>query len=205
MSIRFSWSLLAVAALAAPAIGSAQSATPPPPSGIFLEGPGGAMTPVPGTMSQDTQTHGVAKSIVTQGFSKPTMSVRHPGASAELVIMDASPAFFFRFYDQALAMKMAQENPMAYLGAMQGAGGGMPLMGKDAKEYTLAKLVVDGDARVASSKGMETFKLVVQKKNALEFEVHVVAPLEPGEYAFFWSAGGAAPNQIWAFSLKGSN
>ena len=191
----------AVIAIGAAGTLAAQTAAPPK-SGIFLIGPGGAMTPVPGSMSQDTKASGIGKSIATQGFMKPTMTARHSGATSDLVVTEPQPSFLFRFYDQARASQMAQQDPMAYMAAMQGAGGGAPLMGKDAKEYTLAKLTVDGDARVASSKGMERFKFEIQKKSALEFEVHVIKPLEPGEYAFFWSSGGAAPSQIWAFTVK---
>jgi len=190
-----------VFAIGAASAVAAQTAAPPK-SGIFLIGANGALTPLPGEMTQDVQAKGIGKSILTQGISKPTMTARHSGASAELVIKDPQPAFLFRFYDQARAAQMAQQDPMAYVAAMQGAGGGTPLTGKDAKEYALVKLTVDGDARLAASKGMETFKFETQKKSALEFEVRLLQPLEPGEYAFFWAKGGGAPSQIWAFSVK---
>lgn len=180
---------------------SAQTGAPPP-SGIFLIGADGAATPVPGEMSQDLQTSGIGKSILTQGISKPTQTVRYPGATSGFAVTEAQPVFLFRFVDQAKMAQMAQQDPMAYLSSMQGAGGGAPLMGKDAKEYVLIKVPVDGDTRVPSSKGRETVKLVIQKKSALEFEVRVAQPLEPGEYAFCWNAAGAAPTQIWGFSVK---
>jgi hypothetical protein len=126
--------------------------------------------------------------------------VRFPGASAEFEVKELQPVFFFRFVDQQQMAKYMQENPMAAV-AMMGGGGGM-LAGRDAKDYVLAKMTVDGDARVASSKGMETVKLQIQKKSALEFEVRVIAPLTPGQYAFFMNPGGGAPNQIWAFTVK---
>jgi hypothetical protein len=181
-----------------PAASSAQTA-PPPPSGIFLEGSGGSMTPIPGATTQDVQTHGIGKSIATQGFSKPTQTSRFAGASAEFVVKDPQPAFFFRFVDQQQMSKYMQENPMAGMSMM---GGGGMLTGRDAKEYVLVKMAVDGDARVASSKGMETVKLEIQKKSAMEFEVRVAAPLTPGQYAFCHGGAGAAPTQIWAFTVK---
>ena len=74
-------------------------------------------------------------------------------------------------------------------------------MGATPKQFALGKLTVEGDARLVSSKGMETFKFETKQKDKTEFEVHVTKPLEPGEYAFFMNNGGA-PTQIWAFSLR---
>jgi len=159
------------------------------------------MTPIPSAMSQDTKTSGIGKSIATQGIMKPTQTVRYPGAEADFVIKDTQPVFFFRFVDQKEMSKLAQTDPMAAMAMMNGSGGGM-LMGNNAKDYVLAKLQVDGDARVASSKGMETVKLQITKKSPLEFEVRPMTPLAPGQYAFFMGAMGGAPSQIYAFTVK---
>lgn len=191
--------VLSAGLLAGPAISSAQTAAPPP-SGIFLEGAGAAMTPVPSVTSMDMQNHGMGKSIATQGIMKPTQTVRFSGASADFVVKESQPTFFFRFIDQQQMSKYMQENPMAGMAMMNG-GGGM-LMGRDAKEFSLAKVPVDGDSRVVSSKGMAFVKLQIQKKSALEFEVRVTEPLLPGEYAFFRGGNGGAPTEIWAFSVK---
>ena len=180
----------------------APSAQEMKPSGIFLVKSDGAMTPIPGEASGDMQTHGIGKSIATQGIMKPTMTTRFSGAAASFVISDTQPVFFFRFVDQAQMSKMSQQDPMAMMAAMQGAGGGGMLMGKDAKDYVVGKLTVDGDARVASSKGMEIIKLVSVKKAPLEFEVRLSKPLEPGQYAFFAGGSGGAPMQIWPFTVK---
>ena len=196
LTLILSIGLLAISLPAAP------SAQEMKPSGIFLVKSDGAMTPIPGESSGDMQTHGVAKSIMTQGISKPSMTSRFSGAAAPFVITDKEPVFFFRFVDQAQMSKMSQQDPMAVMAQMQGAGGGGMLVGKDAKDYVLGKMTVDGDSRVASSKGMEIIKLVSVKKAPLEFEVRLSKPLEPGQYAFFAGASGAAPMQIWAFTVK---
>ena len=196
LSVLLSAGLLAIGV---PAVSSAQST--PPPSGIFLVGSGGSMTPIPSAMSQDSKTSGIGKSIATQGIMKPTQTVRYPGAEADFVIKEAQPIFFFRFVDQKEMSKLAQSDPMAAMAMMNGSGGGM-LMGNSAKDYVLAKLQVDGDARVASSKGMETVKLQIEKKSPTEFEVRLATPLIPGQYAFFMGAMGGAPSQIYAFTVK---
>ena len=185
----------------APAVSSAQTPAPKP-SGIFLVKAGGEMTPIPSESSGDVQNHGMGKSIATQGIMKPTQTARYPGAAAAFTITDTQPTFFFRFVDTQQMSKYMQENPMAGMAMMNGGSGGSTmLMGRDAKEYTLAKIPVDGDARVISSKGMETVKVQVQKKAPLEFDVHVMAPLTPGQYAFYMGAG-SAPAQIFAFTVK---
>jgi len=125
----------------------------------------------------------------------------HHETDADFVIKDTQPVFFFRFVDQKEMSKLAQTDPMAAMAMMNGSGGGM-LMGNNAKDYVLAKLQVDGDARVASSKGMETVKLQITKKSPLEFEVRPLTPLAPGQYAFFMGAMGGAPSQIYAFTVK---
>jgi hypothetical protein len=196
--------LAALLAVTASIISSAQTGAPPE-SGIFLQRPGGALTLVPGTVSEETQTKGVAKSILTQGISKSTTTVRHLGASATFVITDPQPSFLFRFFDLASGSQQAREahqSRQEYLDTLQRAGK-QPLMGKDPKEYVLTKLEVDGDARVASTKGLPTFKLDIKKTSEREFEVHVAEPLGPGEYAFFMNAYGGTPVHIWAFSVKG--
>jgi hypothetical protein len=176
-----------------------------PESGIFLQRPGGTPTLVPGTASEETETKGVAKSILTQGLSKSTTTVRHPGASATFVITDPQPTFLFRFFDLSRGAQLAKEAHQSrreYVDALQRAGR-QPLLGKDPKEYVLTKLQVDGDARVASTKGLTAVKFDSKKTNEREFEVHVTEPLAPGEYAFFMNAYGGTPVNIWAFSVKG--
>src|SRR5690348_14295295 len=97
---------------------SAQSSTTLPPVGVFLVGANGAETKVLAEMSQDTQSHGIAKSILTQGITKPTFTVRFPGASAKLEISDPQPAFVFRFPDMKRMSQAAQADPMAMMAAM---------------------------------------------------------------------------------------
>jgi len=196
LSVLLSAGLLAIGV---PAVSSAQST--PPPSGIFLLKSDGTMTPIPSESSSDVQSHGIGKSIATQGIMKPTQTVRYSGATASFAIAETQPVFFFRFVDQKEMSKLAQSDPMAAMAMMNGTGGGM-LMGNNAKDYVLAKLQVDGDARVASSKGMETVKLQITKKTPLEFEVRPMTPLAPGQYAFFMGAMGGAPSQIYAFTVK---
>ena len=185
--------LVVVLAAALPAGLTAQSPAPPP-SGIFLIGPDGSTKQLPVTTSMDTEMKGIGKSILTQGFSKPTMSARHSGATAATVISELTPVFFFRFQDNS-----APQDPMAFMAAM--TSGQTALVGKNPKEYVLARLTVDGDARIAASKGLTIVKLQATQKAPREFEVRVATPLEPGEYAFFMNVGGA-PTMIWAFSLQ---
>lgn len=185
------------------AVPAAQTAQPPA-SGIFLEEGGAATKQVLGTYSTDFQQHGVAKSILTQGFSKPSVTVRHPGATADFVITDPSPVFLFRFAPPP-SRNQPPPDPMQALAAMS-SGAPMPvaLTGKSPKEYGLLRMTVDGEARVVDSKHLDIYKLDAQPAGTLEFHVRPVKPLEPGEYAFFMIAqaqGGTAPTQIWAFSL----
>ena len=194
--------LAAVAVLSLPSAPLAQNAAKPA-SGIFLEEAGGATRQVMGTYSADIQQHGVAKSIFTQGISKPSVTVRHKGAAADFVITDPNPTFLFRFAPPP-GPNQPPPDPMEAFAAMAG-GGAMPmrLVGKSPKEYALVRMTVDGDARILDSKHLESFKLDVQPAGTLEFHVHPVKPLEPGEYAFVLEAEthGSAPAQIWSFSL----
>src|SRR5690242_5368431 len=101
--------LVAVLAAAAAAVPSAQSANMPP-VGIFLVA-NGAETKVKAEISQDTQAHGIAKSIMTQGIAKPSFTVRFPGAAAQCVVTDPQPAFVFRFPDMKRMAQMGQADP----------------------------------------------------------------------------------------------
>jgi hypothetical protein len=188
--------ILAVAA----AVQTAQVDTTRPPVGIFLVGANGAETKIVGQVSGETQSHGMVKSIVSQGIMKPSFTVRFAGASADCVIADPQPAFVFRLPNPKQLSQMAQGDPMAMM-AMMSSGDNM-LGGTNPGVFTLGKLSVDGDGRVASSKGMDTFKFTSHKRDAPnEYDIKVSSPLQPGEYAFFVGKGGA-PNAIWGFSLK---
>src|SRR5579871_5273945 len=109
-----------VAAIAAVPLAqsASQSGAAMPPAGIFLVGANGAETKVMVEMSGDTQSHGVAKSIVTQGITKPSFSTRFSGASAKLQVTDPQPAFVFRFPDMKRMSQIAQADPMAMMAAM---------------------------------------------------------------------------------------
>ena len=178
----------------------AQSGGSKPLAGIFLVDASGAETKVKGTMSGDTQTHGVAKSFATQGILKPSYTTRFSGATAAMAITDPHPAFIFRLPTPKELSTFAQSDPMAMMTMMN--EGDTMLGGTNPGAFALVRLSVDGDARVASSKGMESFKFSSSKRAApREYDVKVTSTLEPGEYAFYVGKG-MAPNAIWAFSEK---
>jgi hypothetical protein len=171
------------------------------PSGIFIKDASGKLTRIPNVETDDVQTSGAVKSALSQGFAKPNMTARYRGASATFVVTDPQPTFVFRFMDMSFHGVPKPDPSRSTATPSDDDDDVAPLMGKAPKEYALGKLVVEGDARLASSKNIETIKFDATPTGApREFEVRVAAPLQPGEYGFFMV--GNVPAQIWAFSMK---
>ena len=150
--------------------------------------------------TMDIQTSGVGKSMLTQGFAKPHQTAVHPGAQAALSVTERMPAFLFRFGTPMTAQSAAAD-PMAMMGMMDT----MPPMATNPKEFALARLTVDGDARKLEAGKNPTFKFTIEQVEPKLFRITVAQPLEPGEDRASTSptrgkAAATAPDR--AFSVK---
>ena len=168
--------------------------------GVYLVAKEGDPTFIPMATTMDVQTSGVGKSMLTQGFSKVHQTAVHPGAAAALSVTEKTPAFLFRF--DAMTMQQMAANPMAMMDRMDA----MPMTATHPKEFALALLTVDGDARKLEAGKNPTFKFTIEQVEPKLFKITVAQPLEPGEYAFYFAdsrKGGGSGAQIWPFSVKG--
>jgi hypothetical protein len=192
---RLQVSFLAFLAASAGAVLVAQNA-PVPAAGIYFEQAGGTEVKIPSETSTDIQTKGIAKASLTMGLARPSQIVTHPGAHAATVITEAQPSFLFRFGQQP------NRNDMAAMMAAY-SGDGMPMMATSAKEFSLIRLTVEGDTRIADTGKLQRVKAEAKPVKTREFRVKVLEPLTPGEYAFYLAdpgRGGGIPAQIWPFS-----
>jgi hypothetical protein len=196
MSSRTTALTLAAMALAGSAQLLAQDQAPATgPSGIFIEVTGQPPTRLPSATSQDMQTKGIAKMMLTQGLSKPKFVVTHPGATASVSIEDSRPSFILRFGPKA--DRRAAMDPSA-----MGDQDSIPPLTDNPKDFTLARMTVADGARSIDTGKIDRWTFDVREVKPREYRLTLKAPLAPGEYAFFYSKGGNPPAQIWAFAVK---
>jgi hypothetical protein len=190
-------SLIAAAGSTVDARGAADGASPKP--GIYLVAKEGEPTFIPMTTTMEIETSGVGKSMLSYGFKKPHQVAVHQGAHAALSVSEKTPAFLFRF-----GVPMTVQQQMSDPSVMMGMMDAMPSTVKDPKEFALARLTVEGDARKIEAGKNPTFKFTIQQVEQRLFKVVVSQPLEPGEYGFYIaeSRGGGAGAQLWPFSVK---
>lgn len=198
---RFSaWAVVIGAATVATAP-SARAAGPDAPRhdpGIYVaaQNAGGQeeLTRLHSGHTQNMQTHGVGKSMLTQGITKPTMSIDLSGKSAE-VRTSTTPVFYF-YVDT----RPPSSDPSAGFAQMMG-GDSMPMGVKDPNDFALVPTSVTEDGRhidlgkMGSKKPKDAVDMVVERLEPGAFRLKPKKPLLPGEYAFVF-AGGMA-NQAW--------
>jgi hypothetical protein len=187
-------------------------------AGIFLEKPaGGEPERLHGAIAQ-AKAKGVGtavlKSALTQGLFGGGAGMEYvlDGPAAAERVGD-KPSFLFRPTQQAQQPDPGSIDPTKLdLSSLSSILGGTldvpPPQAKKADEFVLARLTVeDGARRLEASQsrggGVKTkasVPIAVQRTAQDVYIVHSKAPLEPGEYAFFYGGAGGG-GQFWAFGV----
>jgi hypothetical protein len=199
--------LIAGAVLAmGPAIHARAAAAAHDP-GLYVS-KGDTLTKIKSVMISDVRQKGIGKSILTQGFSKPTMEGHVPGGQASLRLPSGDVSFVAYLDPNADAKAQQMSIADAMNHAMGGGSGdGMPGTVKTGKDLGLSHLRQDGDERICPIKTngslVEGVEFVVEKIGTNDYKLTLKAPLAPGEYAFVVPklAGGG---QYWDFGVGGS-
>ncbi len=196
------WALASAAVVTA--VGGARAGAPETPKrdpGVYLATKNAdgqeAVTRLRGGQAADTQTHGIAKSMLTYGLSKPTMSIELPGTTADIHTSGA-PVFY-------LYLNAPQKNPDASaLFAQMMSGDMMPLSGR-AGDFTLVLTTVTENGRyidlgkIGSNKPKGRVDIVLERLEQSVYRVKPKKPLAPGEYAFVFAGGMGGT--AWDFAV----
>jgi hypothetical protein len=197
-----------VAALAMSAAIAAQTSSSAPPQrapGIYLEKTGGGEpTRLLGVRTMDMQEKGIAKSMLTAGFSKSEMQERLSGDSAS-ARATTQPEFYFYLGQQQ--PKGTSGGDMNSMMQQMMNGDNMPQDIRDAGDFTLLRFDVKDGGRIAhvlQGRGGTGFKNTVscnvEKVGPYIFRVRPKEPLEAGEYGFTMTKGGMG-GQFWDFGV----
>ncbi len=141
---------------------------------------------------------GIAKSMLTMGFSKPSVLAELSGDKAEVRATGGSPTFSF-YLQQGKAGGMEDMMSVA-------TGDGVPSQARNGAEFVLVRLhVKDGnrEAEIGQQKGSHTKDTVACTSESLggyHFRVVPKEPLGPGEYAFYWAQNGFG-GMLWDFGV----
>jgi hypothetical protein len=175
--------------------------------GIYLAKSADNLVKIKSVMISDIRTKGIGKSILTQGFSKPTSEAHVPGGRAALRVASGDLTFFAYLDPNADAKAQQMSIAEAMSRATGGGGGdGMPGMVKTAKDLGLARLRQDDDERICAVKSngslVDGVELVSEKIGTNDYKLTLKTPLTPGEYSFLVpkAAGGG---QYWDFGVDG--
>ena len=164
--------------------------------GIYLAKSSDNLVKIKSVMISDIRTKGIGKSILTQGFSKPTSEAHVPGGRAALRVAAGDLTFFAYLDPNADAKRQQMSIADAMAKATGGGGDGMPGMVKTGKDLGLARLRQDDDERICSVKSsgslVDGVELVSEKIGTNDYKLTLKVPLTPGEYAFLVpkAAGG---------------
>jgi hypothetical protein len=180
-------------------------------AGIYLvtTGAGGAeeLVRIVGALPHEVKTTGMTKMMLTQGLLKGSTRVELAGTVAD-TRAPSTPTFRF-YFDKPQPGSGA--DPFAALSQVMG-GDAMPMGAKTAADFSLVHLTVTDEARQANmgkigSRGANPkneVKCVQERLDQGVYSLRPKAPLEPGEYAFFFSnsmgAGGGA-FMAWDFGV----
>ena len=199
MPLRLIVLIMAVGAVALGASVAAEPQAPPQRDpGVYVMKAAAAVRLT--SQSSDQTTKGMGKSMLTGGFSRPSMEARIFGARADVRVA-AGPTMFFLHINPVDPAR----NPMAY-----GMGGGdMPPQVRRATDVALVRLAIAeaGDERVADlgrvggNNPKNQIEFVTTRLAAGVFKLDTKTPLTPGEYAFtIVPAGGGT--DIWDFGVN---
>jgi hypothetical protein len=200
--------LLTVASLALLGVASHAQGQATPKPGIYAES-GGKTTPIAGTLCMNAKPKGLAKTMLSMGFSKGATEYTLTGAASDTHV--PASASFMIYLDPEAGKPMAPPKPgeMPDFAKMQAqaSGEGMPAA-KSGKEFLLIPLVVADDTRLADipngggNKAAVPMELTEITKK-LVYKLQPKAPLAPGEYTFYWQAAGSGGGggQFWTFGV----
>jgi hypothetical protein len=186
------------ALIASSALSWAQSpsgpAAPEKP-GIYIDGAAGEVRRLPVENSADVEVKGMGTAMLTQGIVKPKQVVKHAGAKSAFVIKGTLPAFLFRFPPKKMPTTPSEMMELSGEDAL-------PFGTKHPKDFILGQPTVEGDTRIFDTGKIQKIKFEIEQLKPDTFRVRVLAPLAPGEYAFYMSQAGGVPMMIWSFSYQ---
>ncbi len=183
-------------------LGAAGFAADPTPkdAGLYLAAPGkdgdAGLVKLRGAMA-NMKPKGIAKSMLTMGFSKPTMVAELSGDKAEVRATGGSPTFTIYLPPSSGGM----EDSMRVA-----SGDAPPAQARNGAEFMLVRLhSKDGnrEAEVGQQKGQHTKDTVACSSQSLggsRFRVAPKDPLAAGEYAFYWGQNGFG-GILWDFGV----
>jgi hypothetical protein len=181
--------------------------------GIYLAAPGkaGEMTRLVGARPH-VETRGIGKTMLTQGFSKPSEYATLDGTGADIRTKETAPEFYFYF--DAGSSQPDPNNPAASMSQMASmmSGDSLPPGARTASDFVLVKFTLAKDAREvevgkagSNSKSKSAIDCVIERLAQGAYKLHPKDPLKPGEYAFYYnsSQGGGASSPLWDFGVDG--
>jgi len=181
-------------------------------SGIFVVLPGATdETQVKGSLAQQ-KTKGIGKSIITQGFSKPSLEMHVNGAASDVHLASSDVTFYFYFPPPQDNSKTPPPMPdfTAAASMMNNMYSTLPSQAKNgANDFVLLRLQTTDSERVADmgkspgNKPKDPIPFVAEKTGPLIYKVKTKDSLPPGEYAFTFIGMGSAGGQLWDFAITG--
>ncbi|HTK30267.1 MAG TPA: hypothetical protein VL309_11975 [Vicinamibacterales bacterium] len=162
------------------------------------------------TMMTDVKQKGMAKSMLTQGFSKMESYGVIAGGAATVRTSTDGVTFLFYFDEPSSAQPtLNMENAMHMM-----SGDTMPAKARSAQEFVLLHLTPANDSRQAqigttgrrgsNASSKDAVSIVVGTVSERVFKVQAKERLAPGEYAFVWangSSGTGIGGQFWDFGV----
>ena len=178
-------------------------------SGIFAVLPGeSAETQIKGSLGQQ-KTKGVAKSMLTQGFSKPSLEYHLNGAASSLRLTSGEATYYF-YFSEAPNPKSPppMPDPTMVMSQMNNMYSALPPLSKNgAGDFVLLRLQTGDGERIADmgkspgNKPKDPIAFVAEKTGALTYKLKTKDPLAPGEYAFNFVGMGSAGGIFWDFAI----
>jgi hypothetical protein len=203
--------LSVVITLAAATRLAGQAATPAPEHepGIYMDASGGgaSLVKLRCNRAQEVKTKGIMKSMVSQGFIKPSFAAELTGGMADIRLPEGDLSFDFYFG------KGSAPDPSKDLMAAMGnsmSGDVMPADATNADDFVLIQLSPKEHAREAalgevtnSAKSKAAIDRTTERVAQGVYRLKPKSPLKPGEYAFYYAtkmAGGPSMS-LWDFGI----
>lgn len=181
-------------------------------SGIFAVLPGDTTeTQIKGSVAQQ-KNKGIAKSIITQGFSKPSLEMRLNGGAATLRLASGEATYYFYFPEPQKKPDANNPPPLPDLTAtasmMNNMYSALPPQAKNgAGDFVLLRLQAGDNERIADmgkspgNKPKDPIAFAVEKTGPLTYKVKTKDALPPGEYGFNFVGSGSAGGIFWDFGI----
>jgi hypothetical protein len=204
--------LVAVAATRPAAQAPALPATGAPQPGIYLD-PSGTGAPaslvrIRANRAQELKTKGILKSMVSQGFTKPTFAAELSGSMAD--VRQAEGDLFFYIYFDTGNHAASGADLTSMMDAMSGGADALPAEARTGEDFILIQLAPGAHAREAalgeitnSAKSKASIDCTSERLAQGAYRLRPKSALKPGEYAFYFATkmGGAPSMQLWDFGI----